>query len=1713
VLALAGAGQAQASSPGGEKSIRLRNETIVTPAVNQAVRALQPQANEAPVSGLFLIQFEGPLEVSWRDSLRTVGVELVRYVPEDAFVARLQDCRAGVVRCLSFVRWLGPFKGFHKVHQRLLAPAPLADPGAVTWAVRVLISPVAREAELAALREPMRNLQLQSRSVYGTILAGPLSLAQIAHLADSPAVLWIEPAPKPKLSDEAAVRIVAGGGDGGLGSPMVHAWGFDGRGVVVSVADTGLQEGIVDTMHPDLFGRVDAFFHYGELESAADGHGHGTHVAGIVAGDGATGETDEGGLLYGLGVAPGSRLVVQRIYDDAGNFRPPAGMETLTRDAVRAGALVGSNSWGEENQGRYDLSAAEFDALVRDADAEMPGDQPYVLEFSVGNAGPAPQTIASPAVAKNVIATGASQNGRPDLFTGGEGQPERVAGFSSRGPCEDGRWKPDLVAPGTWIASLQSAAASPKNAWLAISDHYQYQGGTSQAGPHVSGAAAVFIQYYRETHGGQTPSPALVKAALINSAHDLDNVEGATEPVPNLEEGWGRVSLANLIGGPRRFEFIDQATPLTNQQVFEHRVVVGGSAQSLKLTLAYTDVPALPAAIPALVNDLDLEVEAPDGTIFRGNQFLGGVSVANAEGRDNLNNVEGVHLPQPQPGQYRVRIIARSVAEDVYRQADAAPRQDFALVVSGQLPVPGLGVLVFDRDAYRVPDAVWVRLIDFDLAGRESVQVTIRSATEPAGEVLTLYPNGSAGVFTNWIVTAPGSQISVPPPPGGPPPDPPPVDGRLQVLVGDWIEGVYVDASPRAEVRAKATLDSRPPTIREVLLANRFNQVVITWQTDEPADSWVRYGLSSSLGEWAGSQALTERHEVVIDGLVPGRTYGFEVMSRDAAGNAATHNNAGAYFQHEAPNSPTVLVVSDFDDLHLDLAVTAYTDALEGAKISYRVWDVRREGRTPRLQELRRFQAVMWRVPEFLRGWSAADVKALGDYVDGGGSLFVASMELLSRLDEAGFANFRRNVLHVESYDADPGISTLEGISHISLTSGLRLIPDFSSYPNLGVLPSDLSDTITPTTNAAPILRDALSGQVVGLRYPRASEESGGRVVFLSFPLDVIPLHAPAPDNRIEFVRRVISFLVPGLNGFAGLELDREAYAIPSRATIAVADADQAHAARLAVQVFTESLPLGQTVLLSETSRPGLFRGVITLVEPGPSLAAGLAHLQDGESFRVVYDDTSSRRAWTVSAQAETTPPVIGEVGVDIGYAEAVVRWSTSELTDALVQYGESRFLGRTAYSPALARSHRISLSGLAPGRDYFCQLVSRDAAGNTTVDDNQGRLYAFRTRTPIVPPFQDDLESGALQWTAKQDKLPWATASDLPIATWQLGKPSNALARGAHSGNNAWGTNLRGWANDVVHTWLISPALDLTRGNRATLKFWHLYDFQPRSAEGELSEFGQVTLSTNNGSAWLPLTEYPQGTRSDGWVEEAIDLSAYAGKVVWIGWRYNLTSIGGVAHPGWLVDDITVTLTNVIRGVITVTNNLAQASFRVQGPDLDARASGWHGSFSDARPGTYVVTFDPVAFYDTPSPQTNQLDGAAPLTFRGTYTFPDANQNGISDAWEQEHFGGLITNRLVTADSDGDGAIDQAEFLAGTDPRQADSALRLLPLVMSPSREIVLSWVSVPGRAYRVEGSANLRDWAAFTTWIRASHTVSSASLPAALANRNYLFRLEVKP
>jgi len=1720
------------------KQIRLRNETITTlPNTNRAAlpKAL---AIQSPTTGLFLVQFEGALQPAWRTALSAAGVRLLKYVPDDSFIARFDGASLSQVASLEYVRWVGPYRPEYKVHPRLAAAIQTASTSNQTITVNVLLSPGATAQEIEATHSLLSKIIHESHLRQGTILRGELPPANLSALAASGSVMWIERAPHRKLVDEAASKLV-GGDDGAVKTPTVtQQTGFGGSGVTICVADTGLDSGDTNTMHPDLRGRVTGFVAYGSIIGGSDGYGHGTHAAGIVAGNAATGETDpDTGQWYGLGVASQADLFIERIFDDyAAEADPFPSDATLTRDAVRNGAHIGSNSWGNDVQGEYDTDASQFDELVRDADNATPGDQPYILVFAAGNAGPGSETLDSPASGKNVIAVGACENVPGtlaltyDLY--GDGA-DTMADFSSRGPCEDGRIKPDVVAPGSWIASLASSSAADEAgvAWTVIDNYYVYMGGTSMACPHGAGAAAALVQYYKAFHTNAIPSPALVKAALINSADELDESNGGPGPIPNNDEGWGRITLTNIINtnfakAPRYYQYVDQTVLLTNSQVYEQHAFVQKRDQPLKITLAYTDVAGFPGAIPALVNDLDLEVVGPDGTIYRGNQFSAGESIPNAPLADGVNNVEAVHLSQPEPGDYRIRVRARNVVEDA-RLDTATVDQDFALVISGDLIRPGVGIILLDRTNYTAPSAIQMTVLDPGRAGSNSVTALVKSATEPSGELVTLSASGGYGAFTGAVATVVGTAAS---------------DGKLQIHNGDTIEVDYVDSSAIQRV-ATATAQLNPPTVTGVTMSSDLGVITITWQTSEPADSVVRFGTNQLFAFSQTDTALVTTHTIRLARLVPGQAYNFFVVSTDEAGNVTTNNNSGAFYSFIAVATPTVLLVDDYDNAGEDAAGSTvisdgvYTNALTAAGFSYGFWKVTVRG-SPQLSDLQPFPVVIWRTTDDIVNYgvdadgfpdpsatnntlTAQQQGMIQAYLNGGGSFFMASMTILSQL---GNVPFRQNVLQVVGFkqnpdppapcsdcDEDFGVPAFIGAPASPITSGMAIPLNYSSYPSFDdgfgdIFGPDFSDTFTPGTNATAIAFESVSGKPCGMSYPRIGVDSPGRVVFLSFPLDAVPNAGSAPNNEVVLVQKALNFLVPGANGVGTVYLDNTVYTAPDQMIVELGDSDLIGTGQTQVTVSTSSSSKKLTITLNESSHPGLFRGTIVLVSTNAT--QNQLAVQNGDVITVTYFDVSNNRDVVATALIDTIPPVISDVSATSDVSAAQVTWATSEPADSLVQYGNGVLLDHTAYASALVTNHSVVIGGLAANRTYYYQVVSRDQAGNNSVDNNQGALYTFQTRPAPRPPWFDNLETGASGWTV----LPDPQGTDM---NWTLGKPNNGLQTSAHSGTNVWGSDLDGQQfNLFASSLLVSPIIDLSGFSTATLTFWDSFDFSAGSL-GIPLEQGEILISTNSAATATQLQNLPalfdfSGLSSPDWEQETLDLTPYVGKTIQVVWWYQGVSVGDPVY-GWLLDDIGITGTaSGAGGNVVISANLGQASFDLSGP-VKLHGVGSQ-TVTNVPLGDYSISFGDVGFYQTPTSQAGTLKTAGgTLTFNANYSFIDANHNGISDAWEKYYFGGVSTNRTQLTDSDGDGMSDYDEFIAGTDPTNPNSKLVFLGADVQTNR-FQLQWSAVPGRMYQVQSSTNLDNWVSTSDWMQATGSpMSYSATNATIGSRMY--RIQVRP
>lgn len=264
-----------------------------------------------------------------------------------------------------------------------------------------------------------------------------------------------------------------------IGAAQVWRVGYQGQGISIAVIDTG-----VDVTHPDLLGRVAQTQDFSG-EGFQDNHGHGTHVAGIIAGSGISSSG-----LY-TGVAPQATLLAAKVLKGDGSGQTSDVMAGVDW-AVDVGAHVINLSLGS------DEPCDGTDALSQMCDAAVA--RGVVVCVAAGNAGPAARTVGSPGGARSVITVGASDDN------------DRVASFSSRGPTADGRLKPDICFPGVNITSTRASGTSMGQV---VNTHYTTASGTSMATPHCAGAAALLLEADRGL------SPQAIKDLLIGSAKDL----------------------------------------------------------------------------------------------------------------------------------------------------------------------------------------------------------------------------------------------------------------------------------------------------------------------------------------------------------------------------------------------------------------------------------------------------------------------------------------------------------------------------------------------------------------------------------------------------------------------------------------------------------------------------------------------------------------------------------------------------------------------------------------------------------------------------------------------------------------------------------------------------------------------------------------------------------------------------------------------------------------------------------------------------------------------------------------------------------------------------------------------------------------------------------------------------------------------------------------
>jgi len=679
---------AAAASPArAAEAVAFRGGGVVVPAldVESVVAAWSAaQAGRPHV----VIQFERARRAPERAELAARGVRLLRALGGGTYFASLDPRALDPVTLagLPGLSGVAPPTTAWKLHPALAAgdvpewavvQRPADGPRRVAAYV-VFHADVELSAGRAAVEVLGGSVVSELRTVNGLVVEVPETA--LTALAALDPVQWVEP-PLPLLTP------TNDGNRARTQADLVQAppYSLSGAGVTVLVYDGGTGR----ATHVDFQGRL----------SVGDSSGmslHATHVAGTIGGAGVANP------LY-RGMAPGVTLLSYGL-QGAGSGGPlytnPGDLELDFADAIQLGGAVLANASLGSNveangfdcdwQGDYGVTDALIDGIVRGALGTpfravwAGGNERYGTRCNVEGYD-AYYSIAPPAGAKNHLTVGAV-NSNDDSMTS----------FSSWGPTDDGRIKPDVCAPGCRTnGGVTSCSALSDTAYIALC-------GTSMAAPTVCGLAALVLEDFRAQFPGQPlPRNALLRALFAHTAVDLGN------PGPDYQYGYGSVRVRAAVDLLRSAAFAEASVDQGDRYI--RTVTIAPGTPELRTTLAWDDVPAAPNAAVALVNDLDLEVTGPDGIRYYPWTLdpLDPAAPAVRTQADHRNNIEQVVVTEPAAGEWTIAVVGTSVPDGP---------QPFALVGDGAVNVTTVITLPNGLPEVVAPGAPWdldVRIVVF----------------------------------------------------------------------------------------------------------------------------------------------------------------------------------------------------------------------------------------------------------------------------------------------------------------------------------------------------------------------------------------------------------------------------------------------------------------------------------------------------------------------------------------------------------------------------------------------------------------------------------------------------------------------------------------------------------------------------------------------------------------------------------------------------------------------------------------------------------------------------------------------------------------------------------------------------------------------------------------------------------------------------------------
>lgn len=472
--------------------------------------------------------------------------------------------------------------------------------------IRISVAPGISVSWLEAWAAQNGITLLETRGLPFGMVDVEMNTTKLDAVINTPWVIYISNVP---VDEEIQFRGSAAERGTGLMSPLFR--GLSGKGITVGIGDGGrLGE------HEDLSRFLDL--------SAFGVSTHATQVAGIVAG------TNAINPYWGRGYAPDAHVIMRNSSDillSAPEYVENFGL-TLTNNSYTS-ALINCTYHGD-----YDGTSYALDAMMRA--------YPTLLHvFAAGNSGGL--TCAPFSLGYGTIG-GGYQTTKNLLTVGAVNNFDGVAVYSSRGPVDDGRLKPEVVACGT-----DRYSTVPGNV-------YSNNSGTSFSSPATVGVAALLTERYKQLHNDSVPEATLIKNVICNAATDL-GLEG-----PDFLYGFGRVNGVRAAEILEAGRFADVTIDHGNSVQMTFNIPANTSIANVMLM--WCDPASAPYETVTLVNDLDLAVISPNGDTlhpWRPDYTPAGVTQVAPKGYDRVNPVEQVTINAPVAGTYTIKVSGYSV--------------------------------------------------------------------------------------------------------------------------------------------------------------------------------------------------------------------------------------------------------------------------------------------------------------------------------------------------------------------------------------------------------------------------------------------------------------------------------------------------------------------------------------------------------------------------------------------------------------------------------------------------------------------------------------------------------------------------------------------------------------------------------------------------------------------------------------------------------------------------------------------------------------------------------------------------------------------------------------------------------------------------------------------------------------------------------------------